>query len=267
MRCGATLAGAASVPTRATIGFVDEPSPTTPAPCEPLPPPAERLPCVKAVLFDLDGTLIDTVELIRVSFRHATEKVLGHALPDELTMANVGQPLRTQLEDLAPGRADELVRVYREFNRAHHDELARSYPGTAEALTEIARHGMPMGVVTSKGTEGAHAGLALFGLERFFRVVVSADDVAVHKPDPYPLRAAASVLGIPLGYCVYIGDSPHDMQAAVSGGAIAVAALWGAFSEKDVLAPGPAFALHGIGELPGLLFGARETHVAEGHEE
>jgi pyrophosphatase PpaX len=245
---------------------VHEPLPTTPATREPLPPPAERLSCVEAVLFDLDGTLIDTVELIRVSFRYATEKVLGHALPDELTMANVGQPLRTQFEDLAPGHADELVRVYREFNRAHHDELARSYPGTVEALTEIERHGLPMGVVTSKGSEGAQAGLALFGLERFFQVVVTADDVAVHKPDPYPLRAAAAALGIPLGYCVYIGDSPHDMQAAVSGGAIAVGALWGAFSARDVLAPGPAFALHGMGELPGLLFGARDTHVAEGRE-
>jgi pyrophosphatase PpaX len=238
----------------ATIGAVEpEPANTTPD-CEPLAPPAQRLACLRAVLFDLDGTLIDTIELIRVSFRYATETVLGQALPDELTMANVGQPLRTQFEDLVPGRADELVRAYREFNWAHHDELARAYPGTVEALQAIAARGVPMGVVTSKGTEGARRGLALFGLSDFFEVVVSADDVPIHKPDPYPLRVAASFLRVPLEYCVYVGDSPHDMQAAVSGGAIGVAALWGAFAAQDVMAPGPPFALSGIGELPALLF-------------
>lgn len=222
---------------------------------EPLAPAAERLACVRAVLFDLDGTLIDTVELIRVSFRYATKAVLGEALPDELTMANVGQPLRTQFEDLVPGRADELVRVYREFNAKQHDDLVKGYPGTEEVLRELKRRGMPLGVVTSKGTEGALKGLNHFGLTDFFDVIISADDVPIHKPDPYPLRAAAEVLGVPLEYCVYVGDSPHDMQAAISGGAIAVAALWGAFTEHDLLVPGPPYALHEIGQLPGLLFG------------
>jgi pyrophosphatase PpaX len=225
-----------------------------PVSAEPLASVAERLACVRAVLFDLDGTLVDTVELIRISFRRATEAVLGAPLPDERTMANVGQPLRTQFEDLVPGRADELVRVYREFNQALHDELIRDYPGTPEVLRDLASRGIPMGVVTSKGTEGARRGLDLFGLTHFFEVVVSADDVPIHKPDPYPLRSAASLMGVPLEYCVYVGDSPHDMRAAISGNAIAVAALWGAFAEKDLLAPGPSYALEGIGDLPGLLF-------------
>jgi pyrophosphatase PpaX len=223
--------------------------------CEPLASAAERLACVRGVLFDLDGTLVDTVELIRMSFRHATREVLGEALPDSLTMANVGQPLLTQFQDLVPERAEELVRVYRVYNQAHHDELVREYPRTVETLAELARRGLPMGVVTSKGTEGARRDLDYFGLSGFFPVVISADDVPIHKPDPYPLRVAAALLDVPLEYCVYVGDSPHDMQAAVSGGAIAVAALWGAFTESDVLAPGPPFALHDIGELPGLLFG------------
>jgi pyrophosphatase PpaX len=246
---------------------VDQTPRTARDPHEPLAPPAQRLARVRAVLFDLDGTLIDTIELIRVSFRYATAKVLGEALPDTLTMANVGQPLRTQFEELAPGHADELVRVYRAFNGAHHDELAKAYPGTVETLEEVARHGLPMGVVTSKGAEGAHRGLELFGLGRFFEVVVTADDTALHKPDPYPLRFAAAALGVPLEYCVYIGDSPHDMQAAVSGDAIAVAALWGAFGADDVLAPGPAFALREMRELPGLLFGDPGGYAVKGRVE
>jgi len=223
-----------------------------------LPPAAERLRDIQAVLLDLDGTLIDTVELIRVSFRHATKAVLGHELPDEITMANVGQPLDRQFHDMAPDHAAELLRVYREFNMAHHDDLAKSYPGTRETLGEIMRRGIPMGIVTSKGTAAANRGIELFGLGDLMSVVVTADDVPRHKPDPFPLRFAASLLGVQMGYCIYLGDSPHDMQAALSAHAVAVAALWGAFPRDDVLAPGPPFALSGIVELPALLDGDAE---------
>lgn len=216
------------------------------------------------MLFDLDGTLIDTVELIRVSFRYATEAVLGAALPDEITMANVGQPLAQQFRDMAPDHADELLRVYREFNAAQHDLLAKEYPGTCETLDEIRRRGLPMGVVTSKGTTAAMRGLELFGLTGYMQVIVTADDVPRHKPDPYPLEFAAALMGVELGYCMYVGDSPHDMQAALSAHAVAVAALWGAFRADEVLMPGPPFALTRITELPALLDGDAERFAVEG---
>lgn len=208
---------------------------------------------VDAVLFDLDGTLIDTIELIRVSFRYATRTVLGHELPDEVTMANVGQPLAEQFRQMAPDHADELLRVYRAFNMEHHDELAKPYPPTTETLTWLQDAGIPMGIVTSKGTEAATRGVDLFDLRRFMQVIVTADDVALHKPDPYPLRFAAAVMGAELGYCMYVGDSPHDMQAAVAGGAIAVAALWGGFPRDEVVVPGTSYELHSIDGLRGLL--------------
>ncbi|MDO8915490.1 MAG: HAD-IA family hydrolase [Coriobacteriia bacterium] len=216
-------------------------------------PVAERIRGLQAILFDLDGTLIDTVELIRVSFRHATRTVLGYEVPDEITMAHVGRPLMQQFHEMAPEHADELLAEYRAFNMAHHDEMAKSYPGTIEALTELRSQGIPMGIVTSKGTAAATRGIELFGLRPFFDVVVTADDVAVHKPDPYPLRFAAGLMGVELEYCIYVGDSPHDMQAAIAAGAIAVAALWGAFAEQEVVVPGTTYALASIQGLPGLL--------------
>lgn len=247
----------------ATIGRMN----TTPDP-DPcllsLPPCEDRLGALQSVIFDLDGTLIDTVELIRMSFRHATEAVLGEALPDEVTMANVGQPLMTQFRDMAPEHADELLLAFREFNREHHDLLASSYPGTVATLQELARRGIPMAIVTSKGTESATRGIERFGIAGLVSVVVTADDVAVHKPDPHPLRVAARRLGVELGYSIYLGDSPHDMQAAIGGDAIAVAALWGAFSTRDVLAPGPSFALESILELPALLDGDVERYAVRG---
>lgn len=253
----------ASTKDGATIPRMDTHSCPEPA-ASPLPDPAQRLSALQAVLFDLDGTLIDTVELIRISFRYATKTVLGEALPDEVTMANVGQPLATQFHDMAPQHASELLRVYRAFNGAHHDELARAYAGTLETLRELRRRGVPMGVVTSKGTESAMRGIEHFGIAEFMETVVTADDVSRHKPDPYPLCVAADRMGVALGYCIYVGDSPHDMQAAISGNAIPVAALWGAFSAEAVMSPGPAFALRSITELPALLDGEAERFAARG---
>jgi pyrophosphatase PpaX len=82
----------------------------------------------------------------------------------------------------------------------------------------------------------------------------------LHKPDPFPLHYAAGLLGVPLEDCAYIGDSPHDMTAAIAGGAVSVAALWGAFEPKDVLEPGPDYALPSIGDLEEWLKGDSEHY-------
>lgn len=208
---------------------------------------------VRAVLFDLDGTLIDSIELILASFRYATETVLGEVVPDDVLLKDVGTPLAKQMADISPEHAEELVRVYREHNTIHHDRMVREYPGTAATLRLLKHAGYPVGVVTSKLNSGAERGLRLFGLDEYVDFIVGADDVAIHKPDPYPLRHAAGILGIPLEQCMYVGDSPHDMAAAVAGGAVGVAALWGPFAPEVVLEPGPAYALESITGLPDLL--------------
>ena len=215
---------------------------------------------VRALLFDLDGTLIDTVALILSSFRHATNEVLGEPLPDEVLMRNVGVPLKIQMWEFAPAHADELLRVYREHNALVHDEMVAEYPGTHETLEHLAGRGFPMGVVTSKGTPMARRGLEVFGLERFFEVLVTSDDVEIYKPEPYPLQRAASLMGVEAHECLYLGDSPHDMTAAIRADAVSVAALWGAFGPEAVLAPGPEFALDTIRELPRLLDGAADEY-------
>ncbi|MBE0416326.1 MAG: HAD-IA family hydrolase [Coriobacteriia bacterium] len=217
---------------------------------------------VRALLFDLDGTLIDTVALILSSFRHATNEVLGSPLPDEVLMRNVGVPLAVQMREFAPEHADELLRVYREHNSRIHDDMVAEYPGTRETLEELAGHGFPMGVVTSKGTPMTRRGLDAFGLGRFFEVVVTSDDVEIFKPEPHPLLRAAELIGVPAEECLYLGDSPHDMSAAIAAGSVSVAALWGAFDAEAVLEPGPEFALRAIGELPRLLDGSGEEFRA-----
>jgi pyrophosphatase PpaX len=214
---------------------------------------------IEAVLFDFDGTLVDTVDLILDSFRYATRTVFGQALPDEELMRHVGKPLAYQMRDFTDDEevAADLLRVYRAYNAEQHDHKARLYPGTVQTLARLAEREMPMAVVTSKGRVMADRGMSLFGLEEYVSLVVTADDTDRHKPDPCPLIHAAELLGVDIARCVYLGDSPHDMSAAIAAGAVPVAALWGAFERDDVLRPDPPFALTRIEDLPEFLDGDR----------
>jgi pyrophosphatase PpaX len=213
---------------------------------------------IQAALFDLDGTLIDTVGLILASMRHATREVLGFELPDSELMHGVGTPLSKQMEALAPDRRDELVAEYRRHNWDVHDELISEYAGVDDMLEEIAGRGVPMGVVTSKSRRVAIRGIELFGLERFFEVIVCSDDLDVHKPDPGPILHAADLLDVPAHECVYVGDSPYDVRAARAAGTHAVAVLWGVFGEDDVLEARPDYVLDRVEDVPCLLGAERD---------
>ncbi len=224
---------------------------------------AHRVSAVECVLFDLDGTLIDTLELIRESMRYCTATVLGAPLPDDVLMRNVGVPLRAQMREFSEEHAEELLLAYREHNSRVHDSMVREYPGVEAALESLLARGLRLGVVTSKSGPVAHRGLERFSLGRFFELVVSCDDVPVHKPDPYPLVHAAGLLGIDPARCAYVGDSPHDMTAAIAAGCVSVAALWGVSDRERVLEPGPEYAVGSMAEVA-LLFDGEETAFRTG---
>jgi len=221
--------------------------------------PSERLAGLKAVLFDFDGTLADTIPHILASFRHASADILGEVLADDVLLRDVGIPLAHQMKVLAHGDpevAERLLASYRTYNHATHDAMVRLYPGAVEVLSAVRDHGMPMGVVTSKGTPMAMKGIGLFGIAHFFAAIVTADDVPLHKPDPYPISHAAGLLGFEASECAYVGDSPHDMEAARRAGAVAIAATWGVASAETLAQAGYDYAIDDIRELPELLFGA-----------
>lgn len=222
---------------------------------------AERLKSVRAVLFDLDGTLVDTEELILASARHATQTVLGEALPDDVLRHNIGVPLRVQMGEYAPDHVDELLAAYRAHNEIVHDDLIREYPGTEEALQAVRSAGYPMAIVTSKSRSVAQRGLDYFALGRFFEFVVGYEDTTIHKPQAEPVLEAARRLGVSAGQCVYVGDSPHDMSAGKAAGALTAAAMWGPFPDR-VLEPGPEFALESLNQLADLLGGNAAAYRA-----
>jgi pyrophosphatase PpaX len=188
------------------------------------------------VLFDLDGTLVDSGAIILASFRHATTTVLRREIPDHELLAAVGGPgLREQMEALDPERADELIEVYSAHNAGLHDEL-EPCSGVLDALESLHAEGRRLGIVTAKRRATlALAFEVLPELQRFFDVTVAAEDTERHKPNPEPLLLALERLGESTAGAVYVGDSPFDVQAAKAAGIGAVAVTWGRIHSRERL--------------------------------
>jgi pyrophosphatase PpaX len=198
-----------------------------------------------AILFDLDGTLIDSIELICRSYEHAFAVHRKPAMARDRILAMIGIPLRTGLRVHARDEreAEAMVQTYREWNMAHHDELVRPFDGIHAALDRLAARKHRMAVVTSKLVPAAQHGLAHCGLADYFALLVGPEQTERHKPDPDPLLHACDRLGVVPGTAVYVGDSVHDMAAARAGGLRAVAAGWGPFAPADLLAAGAQWLL------------------------
>ena len=197
---------------------------------------------LSAALFDFDGTLVDTTEMIHQSMRHAASSVLGRDdIPRETLLANVGQPLPRQMELIDDERAELLLEAYRQHHEEHHDDLIGEFPGIEEALTRLRSAGIRVAVVTSKRLVSVEMALKNFpGLRDVVDRFVTMEDTTEHKPHPEPLLRGLELLGnVPKEEAVYVGDSPFDVEAAKAAGLTSVAVSWGAFSEDTLRASEP----------------------------
>jgi pyrophosphatase PpaX len=193
------------------------------------------------VLFDLDGTLIDSIRLILDSYHHTLK---AHALParsDEHWLAGLGTPLLVQFRDWShdPSQLQAMVATYREYNLAHHDRMVTAYPGVVDMVRAIRRSGLRAGVVTSKNQPGALRGLRLIGLEHEMELVIGADQVSNPKPHPEPIERALELLGERPDRVIYVGDSIHDMVCGRGAGVRTGAVLWGPFDREHLAGTEP----------------------------
>ena len=189
---------------------------------------------LSAVLFDFDGTLVDTTEMIHQSMKHATSSVLGREdIPRETLLANVGQPLPRQMELIDAEKAELLLEAYRSHHEQHHDALIGEFPVVEESLARLGSAGIKVAVVTSKRRLSVEMALSNFpGLRNVVDRFVTLEDTSEHKPHPEPLLRALELLGgVPKERAAYVGDSPFDVEAAKAAGLSSVAVSWGAFSE------------------------------------
>jgi pyrophosphatase PpaX len=196
---------------------------------------------LETVLFDLDGTVIDTGPLIAESFRHAVRTVLGDPIDDEEMLAYVGGwSLREQMFRLSPDRCEELVEAYRAYNEPRHSGL-EFCAGMQELLLELHAGGVRLGLVTAKRRSTVEVAFGhLPGLEGVFDVIVTSEDTELHKPNPEPLLLAMRKLETTPAEAAYVGDSPFDVEAAKAAGLRSIAVTWGGIHpEERLLAAGP----------------------------
>jgi len=190
---------------------------------------------IPVVLFDFDGTVVDSGPIILASMRHATETVLQRSYTEQELMASVGGPgLEAQMEVFGPGRVEELVRVYRAHNEPLHETL-EIFLGIEDLLIGLRDEGRTLGLVTAKRRTTVELAFATLPIAHLFETVVAGDDTIKHKPSPEPLLLALERLGASAAEAAYVGDSPYDMQAARAAGLYAVGVTWGRIHAREVL--------------------------------
>lgn len=207
------------------------------------------------VLFDLDGTVANTIPLILESYAHATRTVLGRSAPPEETRNWIGQTLRDTFEERYPHVSDELLTAYRTWNEANLERLIRRYEGMAELLADLQDAGLTTGIVTSKRRNPAEATLSGVGLAGRVPVLTAMEDTTRHKPAADPLLHALGRLERRPDECVYVGDATFDVRCATAAGADAVAVTWGAGYADELAAENPLAVVDTVDSLRELLLG------------
>lgn len=184
------------------------------------------------VLFDLDGTLIDTNELIIASFMHTLNKHCPGKYTEKDVLAIMGEPLIDQMRRFDPEQAEEMVKTYHIHNEANHDQYVKEFPYVKEVVEKLHQNGVKIGIVSNKRRLVVNMGLRLFDLEKYMDTVVCVEDAPKAKPEPDLIYTALNRLEAKPEEALMVGDSRYDMIAARRAGVSAVAVGWSLHHEE-----------------------------------
>ncbi|MDU2240081.1 MAG: pyrophosphatase PpaX [Paenibacillus sp.] len=209
---------------------------------------------IDTVLFDLDGTIINTNELIITTFLHVIEKNGLKPHTREEIIPHMGMTLEHQLQ-IFSGREDvaELVADYRKYNRERHDELIRDFPHVKEVISNLYERGITMGIVTTKIKETTLLALNMFGLKPYMKAIVTVEDVKHPKPHPEPILTALRELNADPARTLMVGDSAADLQCAKAAGVHAAGVAWSLKGEATLRKYDPDYILQDMIDLYGIL--------------
>jgi pyrophosphatase PpaX len=211
-----------------------------------------------AVLFDFDGTLGDSIDLIISSVRATAAELSDYTFDEAAVRPWIGRPFPAMLVEQGVSDHDQWMTVYRRHYREAHDQMLRPIAGISELLERLANAGVRIGVVSSKKIHYIELGLNRLGLGSWVDVIVSADDTQRHKPDPEPLLHAAGLLDVKPSCCVYVGDAVTDVVAGRAAGMATIAVTWGAATVHDLAEAGPTAVVSSVAGLAAqLLIDAR----------
>lgn len=201
---------------------------------------------IKGIIFDFDGTLANTIDLIVAAFEHSCQKVLGQKPTREDIINTIGLPLADAFVVLThePDKVTELRAAYGWFNNEHHDAMIKPIPGVEALLINLKKRGFKIAVVTSKKPPMLQRGLDCLGLSQYIDAQVTVLDTEFGKPHPAPVLLGCQRLGLAPQECICVGDSPYDMQSGRAAGTITAAVKYTAFALDKVLLEGiPDFVI------------------------
>ncbi|HWI61679.1 MAG TPA: pyrophosphatase PpaX [Symbiobacteriaceae bacterium] len=208
------------------------------------------------VLFDLDGTVINTNDLIVFTFQHVLKTELGLDVPAPEIHKAFGEPLPRTMGRYCAERAEELTNIYRVFNLANHDALIKQFEGVREMLETLRAEGVKLGIVTSKKRDMALRGLRVCGLDTHFDTVVGMDETEKHKPGPEPVYLALERLGeVPGDHVLMVGDSTFDILCGRNAGVKTAAVRWTVIEHRLIDEAQPDTWVEAPGDLVPLALG------------
>lgn len=204
---------------------------------------------INTVLFDLDGTLVNTNDLILASFQHT----MKHYIPEKAETFDItpyiGQPLIDIFKSIDEERADDMLQMYRKHNAENHDLLIKEYDGVYEAVKALKERGVKLGVVTNKVHHMAVRGLKVTRLHSFFDVVVGFDDVIRGKPHAEPIMKALENLNSTPESALMVGDSQFDVQAGKNAGTYTACVGWSLRGQEIIQQLKPDYVVHHMSEV------------------
>lgn len=204
---------------------------------------------IETLLFDLDGTLINTNELIIASFAHTLEQYADRSYTREEIIEFIGPPLIDSLGKINPDQAEDMMKTYREYNIANHEKYVEAYPTVVETIQRLKEAGYKLGIVTTKLHDTAELGLKITGLADYFDVLIGLDDITHAKPHPEPILKAMDVLQANPMTTMMIGDNYHDIEAGHNAGVQTAGVAWSIKGRAILEQYDPGFILEEMRDL------------------
>lgn len=211
---------------------------------------------INTILFDFDGTVMDTNDVILQSWQHTFRTVEGKERSEEDIFKTFGEPLYVTMKKFLPQiEVDEGVAIYREYHYDNFTNLINVFPGILELLQELKNQEYKIGLVTSRLMETTKLGLKKYDLEKYFDAIITFEDTDKHKPDPEPVLIALQRLDSRPEETIMVGDSMFDIFCARNAGVKTALVGWAlAVSDEEKIGPdAPDYMIENAEDLFGIL--------------